>query len=87
MRATAARERPACPPPPPGHALRWAQGQLAELEREMYVGGRMPPEAYIHAAAPAPSPTAIPRRSLFILAFSLTATMLCPTCDTYMPSV
>ena len=61
MRATAARERPACPPPPPGHALRWAQGQLAELEREMYVGGRMPPEAYIHAAAPAlAAPAAAP---------------------------
>ena len=53
MRATAARKRPACPPPPPGHALRWAQAQLAELEREMHVGGRMPPQAYIHAAAPA----------------------------------
>ena len=53
MRATAARKRPACPPPPPGRALRWAQGQLAELEREMHVAGRMPPGAYIPAVAPA----------------------------------
>jgi hypothetical protein len=32
---------------------RWAQAELAQLEREMHVSGRMPADAYVHAAAPA----------------------------------
>lgn len=50
---------------------RWAQAELAQLEREMHVSGRMPAEAYIRAAAPAraaPAPAAPVSRTAALVA-------------------